>query len=125
MKEPEMNDSEIKQRLRDSLESLEGADVPAFDAVWSKARKRHRKSRMRYQRFAGLAAAAAFATIAVMKWPLNGSSGVPVYLTEEDLLTSTHWLAPSDALLPQYRVDIYGELPQLIETNDLDEGSLL
>jgi hypothetical protein len=120
-----MNDDDLKQRLRDSLQPLEGGDAPAFDAVWSKAQERHRAFRRRYRRFTGLAAAAAVAAIAFSMWPWNGNEGMGAYLTEEDLMMSTLWLAPSDVLLPEHPVDIYGELPQLIEMNHLDEGSLL
>ena len=120
-----MNDEKLKQQLRDSLQSMQGDDAPEFDAIWSNAEQMHRASRSRYQQFAGFAAAAAVATIAFVLWPLNGNNGAPIYLTEEDLLSSTQWVAPSDVLLPEHRIDIYGELPVLIETNDFDEGSLL
>lgn len=120
-----MNDNELKQQLQNSLRSIQGGDAPEFDAVWANAEQRHLASKMRYQKFAGFAAAAAVATMAFMMWPLNGNNVTAVYLTEEDLMSSTQWLAPSDVLLPEHQFDIYGELPVLIETNDLDEGSLL
>lgn len=120
-----MNDNELKQQLENSLQSMQGGDAPEFDAVWAKAETRHRASRSRYQKFAGFAAAAAVAVMAFMMWPLNGDNVMDVYLTEEELMSSTQWIAPSDVLLPEHRFDIYGELPVLIETNDLDEGPLL
>ena len=120
-----MNDEKLKRQIRDSLQSMQGGDAPEFDAVWASAEKRHRASRSRYQRFIGFAAAAAVAATAFMLWPINGNNAAGIYLTEEDLMSSTHWAAPSDILLPEHRFDIYGELPVLIETNDLDEGSLL
>ncbi len=120
-----MNDEKLKQKLRDSLQSMQGGDAPEFDAMWSNAEQQHRSSRSRYQRFAGFAAAAAVAAVAFMLWPLNGNNVADTYLTEEDLLSGTHWVAPSDVLLPEHRFDIYSELPVLIETNDFDEGSLL
>ena len=120
-----MNDEKLKEQLRNSLQSMQGGDAPEFDTVWANAEKRHRASRSRYQRFAGLAAAAAIAATAFMLWPLNGNDAIGPYLTEEDLMSSTQWLAPSDGLLPEHRFDIYSEMPQLIETYDLDEGSLL
>ena len=107
------------------MQSMQGDDVPGFDAMWAKAEQKHRASRSRYQRFAGFAAAAAVAATAFMLWPLNGNIPTGPYLTEADLMNSTHWLAPSDVLLPEHRFDIYGELPVLIDTNGLDEGSLL
>ena len=120
-----MNDEKLKQQLRDSLQSMQGDDAPEFDAIWSNAERQHRASSSRYQQFAGFVAAVAVATIAFVLWPLNGNNGAPNYLTEEDLMSSTQWVAPSDVLLPEHRIDIYGELPVLIETNDFDEGSLL
>ncbi len=93
--------------------------------MWANAEQRDRVSRSRYQRFAGLAAAAAVAVTAFMLWPLNGNHVTNSYLTEQDLMISTQWIAPSDVLLPEYHFDIYGELPVLIQTKDLDEGSLL
>ena len=81
--------------------------------------------RSRYQRVAGFASAAAVAAIAFMLWPLNGNDVERAFITEDDMMNSTQWLAPSDVLLPQHQFDIYGELPVLIETNDVDEGSLL
>ncbi len=120
-----MNDDELKQQLRDSLQSMQGGDAPEFDTMWESANKRHRASRSRYQKIAGLTAAAAVAAIAFTLWPMNGNNVTAMYLTEEDLLTSTQWLAPSDVLLPQHQFDIYGDLPVLIEINDLDEGLIL
>ncbi len=120
-----MNDEKLKQQLQDSLQSKQGDDVPEFDAMWASAEKHHRASKLRYQRFAGFASAAAVAVIAFMLWPLNGNDAVDRYLTVEDLMGSTQWVAPSDALLPEHQFDIYGDLPVLIEINDLDEGSLL
>jgi hypothetical protein len=120
-----MNDNELKQKLQDSLQSIQSDDVLEFDAVWADAETRHHASRLRYARIAGIATAAAIAVMAFMIWPLNGDNMTGNYLTEEDLMSSTQWLAPSDVLLPDHRFDIYGELPVLINTNDLDEGSLL
>ena len=120
-----MNDEKLKQKLRDSLQSMQGGDAPEFESVWSNAERKHRASRLRYQRFAAIATAAAVAVMAFVLWPLNGDNAAGIYLTEEDLLSSTHWVAPSDVLLPEHQFDIYGELPVLIESNDLDEGSLL
>jgi hypothetical protein len=120
-----MNDNELKQQLQNSLHSMQRDDVPEFDSVWANAEKRHHASRLRYARVAGFAAAAAVAAMTFMMWPLNGNNVPDIYLTEQDLMSSTHWLAPSDVLLPEHQFDIYGELPVLIETNDLDEGSQL
>ncbi len=120
-----MNENELRRRLRKSIESMRGGDPPEFHAVWASAEARHRASRSRYQKIAGLAAAAAVTAMAFTLWPTNGNNVTAMYLTEEDLMSSTQWLAPSDVLLPVHQFDIYGDLPVLIETNDLDEGSTL
>ena len=120
-----MNDEKLKQQLQDSLQSMQGGDAPEFDAMWANAEQRHRATRSRYRRIAGFTTAAAVAATAFMLWPLNGNNVAGPYLTEEDLMSSTQWLAPSDVLLPEHQFDIYGELPVLIETNDIDEGSSL
>jgi hypothetical protein len=120
-----MNDEKLREALRDSLQSMQGGDAPEFDAMWSNAKQQHRAARSRYQKIAGFVGAAAIAAVAFTLWPLNGNNVADIYLTEEDLLSSTQWIAPSDVLLPEYRIDIYAELPVLIQTNDFDEGSLL
>ena len=120
-----MNDEKLKQQLRDSLRSMQGGDPPEFHALWASSEARHRASRSRYQKIAGLAAAAAVAAMTFTLWPINGNDVTAMYLTEEDLMSSTQWLAPSDVLLPVHQFDIYSDLPVLIETNDLDEGSTL
>ncbi len=120
-----MNDEKLKQQLQDSLQSMQGGDVPEFDAMWANAEKQHGASRLRFQRIAGFTTAAAVAATAFMLWPLNGNNAAHIYLTKEDLMSSTQWVAPSDVLLPEHQFDIYSDLPVLIETNDIDEGSLL
>ncbi len=120
-----MNDEKLRQKLRDSLQSMQGGDVPAFDALWGNAEKQHGTTRLRYRRIAGLTTAAAVAATAFMLWPLNANHAVDTYLTVEDLLSTTQWVAPSDVLLPEYQFDIYDELPVLIEAIEFDEGSFL
>ncbi len=120
-----MDDEKLKQQLRDSLQSMQGGDAPEFDAMWANAEKQHGASRLRYRRIAAFTTAAAVAATAFMLWPLIAKPAVDTYLIVEDLLSSTQWVAPSDVLLPAHQFDIYSDLPVLIETIDLDEGSLL
>ncbi len=120
-----MNDQRLREKLKDSLQSVQGGDAPEFDAMWSNAERQHRAARSRYQKIAGFAGASAVAAVAFMLWPLNDNNVTGIYLTEEDLLSSTQWIAPSDVLLPDHHFDIYGELPVFIDTNYFDEGSLL
>ncbi len=120
-----MNDEKLRQKLRESLQSMQGGDVPAFDAMWANAEKQHGTTRLHYRRIAGLTTAAAVAATAFMLWPLNANHAVDTYLTVEDLLSTTQWVAPSDVLLPEYQFDIYDDLPVLIEAIEFDEGSFL
>ena len=120
-----MNDQELKRNLQDALQSMQSHDAPGFDVLWAKTEERYQASRSRYRRIAGIATAAAVAAIAFTLWPIKGSDVNGNYLTEEDLMSSTQWVAPSDVLLPKHEIDIYSDLPVLIETNGLDEGSLL
>lgn len=120
-----MSDIELKRKLRKSLYSMQGGDVPDFAAVWANAERQHRAAGSRYQRFAGFAIAAAAAATVFLLWPPVGNDVTQSYITEEDLMSSTRWLAPSDVLLPESRFDIYTEMPDLFEPNNLDEGSLL
>ncbi|MFQ6005327.1 MAG: hypothetical protein ACE5OQ_07465 [Woeseia sp.] len=120
-----MNDDELKKRLQSALRSRQGRDAPAFETLWTGAEHRYRARRSAYRRVAAVAAVAGIAVALMLARPPNGDGITGAYLTEEDLMSSTRWLAPSDALLPQREFDIYGELPVLIETNDLEEGSLL
>ena len=120
-----MNDEKLKEQLQDSLQSMQGGDAPEFDAMWANAEQQHRTSRLRYQRIVGFTTAAAVAATAFMLWPLNGNDAAYIYLTKEDLMSSTQWVAPSDVLLPKHQFDIYSDLPVFIETNDIDEGSPL
>ena len=115
-----MNDKELKQRLKASLEARQG-EGPEFDATWDAAERRHRASSARYRRFAGVAAMAAIVII-LMQLPDRDQGP---YLTEADLMSSTQWLAPSDVLLPKHEFDLYGELPVLIDINGIEKGSPL
>ena len=56
------------------------------------------------------------------------NSSAPVaerYIEVADLMDSTYWTAPSDALLPEREFDIYQDLPVLFESTEPAEGALL
>jgi hypothetical protein len=125
MTEHKMNDNELKRKLRESLQSMSGGDVPEFAVMWANVERQHRAARKRYQRFAGTAIAVAVAVVAIMMRPPGGNDVTASYLSEEDLMSSTQWQAPSDVLLPERRFEIYTEVPELIDTNELHEESLL
>jgi len=122
-----MNDSELKDLLQDAMRKVRPESPPAFDVAWAAAGARHRRSR-RYAALGGTAAAIALVAIVALVTGLPPGERVPPddeYMIADALLNSTHWQAPSDALLPQYRDDIYGEIPPLMESTDINEGSLL
>ena len=115
-----MNDKELKERLQASLQSRQ-EEAPEFDATWDAAKRRYRASKARYRRFAGVAAIVASAVV-LMQLPDRDHRP---YLTEADLMSSTQWLAPSDVLLPKHEFDLYGELPVLIDIDEIEKGSPL
>ena len=99
----------------------EPAGPPAFDDAWAMAEQRHRGRRHGYG--IGAAAAAVVAAVIVL-W----NSAAPVaerYIEVADLMDSTFWTAPSDALLPEREFDIYQDLPELFESTEPAEGALL
>lgn len=119
-----MNESELNDALRDTMRDRAGTPAPDFEEVWAAAEQRYERARRRYTAVGGVAAAVAVIAIVAALRP-----GEPPpddeFLIADALMNSTTWQAPSDALLPDYRDDIYGEIPVLMESTDLNEGSLL
>ncbi len=115
-----MNDQDLASAVRHSAPEV---TAPVFDKVWANAEMSHRQSRRRY---AWLASAAA--TLAAIVIVLN--IGTPPEYTIEflelaELMDSTTWVAPSDSLLPEHQIDLYQDLPTLIESTEPAEGALL
>lgn len=114
------SDKELAVLLREALDIDQ--DAPGFDAVFAAAERRYRSARRRPL----WAAAAAVAAAAAMLPFLTGSpTPEPEYIRLAELMETTQWSAPSDALLPTRRFDIYQELPVLIESTKAAEGALL
>ena len=97
------------------------ADAPAFDATWQAAATRHAATRRRYRWFAGAAAVLAVIAVAFNQQ----TPEQPSYIEVAELLETTYWTAPSDALLPERSFDIYQELPVIFESTELEGGTLL
>lgn len=117
-----MNDRDLERALKGRQAAAEAGRVPAFDRVWAEADRRLAVRRRR--RFgSGLAAAVIVTAVAVML--LQSPTPAWEYVDPDDLVTSTSWQAPSDVLLPEYRIDIYEEIPVLIESTEIDGGTLL
>jgi hypothetical protein len=117
-----MKDHELEQALKRGQAAAEAGRVPAFDSVWADAGRRVAARRRRY--VAGGVAAAAIVTV-VAAGLLQSRQPAWEYVDPEDFVTSTSWHAPSDVLLPEYRIDIYEEIPVLIESTEIDGGTLL
>lgn len=120
-----MSNREIETRLKKALAARSPAEPPDFDSVWSDALQRHRMQRRRYKVVSGIAATLAAVAIVVGTWPHSTPDAGDEFLIAEALMNQTGWTAPSDALLPQHQFDIYQELPSLLESTDIEEGSLL
>ena len=112
-------DRSLAEAVKRSAPPDSGA--PAFDAVWATAEARSRRPRRRHAAIAaGFAIIAGFIALNLDDAPIPSESS----LTEE-LMSSTHWSPPSDALLPQYDLDVYRDLPALDTSTDVDDGALL
>ena len=120
-----MSDNDIKELLKDTHGAIQRSEPPAFDKVWAAAESQHLKERRRYVTFSGMAAAVAMVAIVAGLWSSQEAETSDDYLIADSLLNTTQWSAPSDALMPTHQFDIYREIPFLMESTDLEEGTLL
>lgn len=112
------NDKALQRAVRKSWPQ---DDAPPFEASWQAARRRHAAGRRRYGRLAAAAALIAAVAIAIsLRTPPRAH-----YIEVADLLETTYWSAPSDALLPQRQFDIYQDMPEIFESTEPAGGSLL
>ena len=121
-------DETLRSHVRASWPQTTSATGQPFDDAWHRAEARHAAAKRARDRLAGVAAAAAIVAVVVM--PIarldNGDPGSPAgFVDPAELLGSTSWAAPSDALLPEYEFDIYQEMPELMESTEPAGGSLL
>jgi len=112
-------------RLARTIAAAAPADPAAtsFDLIWARAERVQLRSRRRYRQFAG--AAVLVATLVVVLNIGNQAADDARYIHVADLLDSTSWAAPSDALLPNHQFDIYQEFPAFIASTRPVEGALL
>jgi hypothetical protein len=111
-------DRSLREAVR---QSWPDSTAPSFEETWSSARRQHASGRRRYAYVAAAAVVAAVALIA-----LNGP--VPeqnTYIEVAELLESTYWTAPSDALLPDRQFDIFQDMPEIFESTEPAGGTLL
>ena len=120
-----MNDEQLRQQLRRALAARQTGHTPEFEATLALAEERNRRSRKRYAVTAGVAAVVAIVAVTLGLWSSHRDRVPLEYLSEQALLDSTVWVAPSDVLLPRYEFDLYRDLPVLIESTEIQEGVLL
>lgn len=120
-----MSNNELKNLHKDAFDGRQKHEAPAFDKVWAAAEQQYLEGRRLYATLSGIAAALAIVTVVAGLWSSEESTVSDEYLIADSLLNGTQWSAPSDALLPQHQIDIYREVPFLMDTTNLDEGSLL
>ncbi len=120
-----MNDEQLKRQLRQALAARRTGRTPDFEATLALTGERNCRSRKRYAVTAGIAAVAAIIAVSLGLWSSPGDQAPLEYLSEQALLDSTAWAAPSDVLLPRYAFDLYQDLPVLIESTEIQEGVLL
>ncbi len=114
-------DNELRRALGEEPQATRG--VPAFDDVFAAAEARVAARSRRRRALGGMAVAAVVALVALTVMRPAGHEWL--YVDPEEFASSTSWVAPSDVLLPERRIDIYGEIPVLIESTASDEGALL
>lgn len=117
-----MNDHDLGKALKRAQAAAEAGRVSAFDSVWAEA---DRRLAVRRRRRIGSGLAAAVIVTAVAAMLLQSKTPAWEYVDPDDFVTSTTWQAPSDVLLPEHRIDIYEEIPVLIESTEIDGGTLL
>ena len=115
-----MND-DIRKRVADTFARHE--DAPPFDTMWRSAERLYVRRQRRQMVMAGVAASVvAIAVIFLARTPEPADEPL---IEMRELLGSTLWQAPSDVLLPEHQIDLYEELPTLIDSPDPAEGALL
>lgn len=117
------DDRRLAAAVRRSMPAVSAS--ASFDTLFAGAERRHRASR-RSTRWLG-SVAAAVATIAVVFVFSTRTMDVneQEFIQMAELLESTSWTAPSDALLPDHQFDIYQDLPTLMESTKPAQGALL
>ena len=117
------SDSNIRHALQAEQAQREAGRAPAFEQTFAAAEMRAARLVRRRRTAYGIAAAAA--VVAVAASLLLPRAEDWQYVNPDDLATSTTWVAPSDVLLPEHSIDIYRDIPVLIESTDSNGGALL
>lgn len=120
-----MNEEAMKKAVSESLAAKDAQPAPGFDETWLAAEGRYLEWKRRQRTFIGVAASAALIAVVLGVMPPDEQAELPGFEIAAEMMNSTLWSAPSDVLMPEYSIDIYGELPQLRESIDINEGTLL
>ena len=117
--------SDTDQRLANTLRRAmpKARKVPGFKETWNAAEARADQHRRRFH-YAAAAAVGALAIVVVANLPAPPGDAL-AYIDMAELENSTYWSAPSDALLPESRFDIYQDMPTLFESTEAYGGALL
>lgn len=117
------SDRRLRNAVRDAWALAEGDAAPGFGRLWAAADARAAKAKNRRRLLAAAGAVAATLSIAFgLRAPTEQEWR---YIDADELLETTGWSAPSDSLLPDRELDIYREMPVLIESTEFNGGALL
>ncbi len=116
-------DNTIREALKAEQANREAGRVPVFANTYAAAEARIAVRVRRRRAVYGIAAATAIMAVAAsLVLPRGGDWQ---YIDPDDFVTGTSWVAPSDVLLPEHSIDIYRDIPVLIESTDSNGGALL
>ena len=100
----------------------EAGRVPDFDMTMQVAERRASKNRRpRIVAAAAIAALAAAIVLNVSRTPVDETT----FIEMDAFMSTTSWSAPSDSLLPESRINIYEDVPTLMESTEDYGGALL
>jgi hypothetical protein len=120
-----MNEEAMREAVSKSLAAKDAQPAPGFDETWLAAEGRYLAWKRRQRTFIGVAASVALFAVLLSVMPPDEQVELPDFEIAAGMMNSTQWSAPSDVLMPEYSIDIYGELPQLPGPTDIYEGTLL
>ncbi len=114
------DDQQLARAVRGAMPA--DAETPSFAHTLEAAAQRAGRHRHRVHLLAAASVAAVAIVVVLVKLPVPPKHE---YIEITELLQSTSWTAPSDALLPESQFDIYQDLPTLMESTDGNAGALL
>ncbi len=119
----DVSDEDVDRELSRVLKTRDPQDVPGFAAVWTAAERRYAAWK-RSRRALAAAVIAGVGVMVMLHFATPDDAAAP-YIEVAELLDSTFWIAPSDALLPVREFDLYDELPAVLESTEPGQGALL